>query len=181
MPRARDELTAGEWAALALLDEQPAHGFALARAMAPTGDVGRVWAMRRPLVYRALSTLERLGLVRPVAKLPSDAGPQRTIFEPTQPGRDALASWLGQPVAHVRDTRSLLMLKLLFLSRRRADPAPLLRAQRERFAAQADRLAAAAEAVDGFDRSLLLWRIHNTTAAISFSDAMLDEPHTSGG
>jgi len=61
-----------------------------------------------------------------------------------------------------------------------ADPGPLLRAQRERFSAQADRLAVAAEAVDGFDRSLLLWRMHNTTAAISFSDAMLDEPHTSG-
>jgi hypothetical protein len=73
------------------------------------------------------------------------------------------------------------MLTLLFLSRRRADPAPLLRAQRERFAAQADRLAAAAEEVDGFDRSLLLWRMHNTTAAISFSDAMLDELPTSGG
>lgn len=181
MPRARDELTAGEWAVLALLDEQAAHGFALARAMAPTGDVGRVWAMRRPLVYRALETLQRLGLVRPVAKLPSDAGPQRTIFEPTPSGRDGLAAWLAQPVAHVRDTRSLLMLKLLFLSRRQADPAPLLRAQRERFAAQADRLAADADAVVGFDRSLLLWRMHNTTAAISFSDAMLDEPLASGG
>jgi DNA-binding PadR family transcriptional regulator len=176
MPRARDELTAGEWAVLALLDEAPAHGFALARAMAPTGEVGRVWAVRRPLVYRALDTLQRLGLVRPVAKLPSDAGPQRTILQPSTSGRDALAAWLEQPVAHVRDTRSLLMLKLLFLSRRGADLAPLLRAQRERFAVQADRLAAAADAVEGFDRSLLLWRLHSTTAAISFSDAMLDEP-----
>jgi DNA-binding PadR family transcriptional regulator len=181
MPRARKELTAGEWAVLALLDEQPVHGFAVARAMAPTGQVGNVWAMRRPLVYRALDTLERLGLVRPVAKLPSDAGPRRTIFEPTLSGRDALAAWLAQPVAHVRDTRSLLMLKLLFLSRRQADLAPLLRAQRERFAAQADRLAAAADAVEGFDRSLLLWRMHSATAAISFSDAMLDEPLASGG
>jgi len=41
MPRARDELTVGEWAVLALLGEQPAHGFALARAMAPDGEVGR--------------------------------------------------------------------------------------------------------------------------------------------
>jgi DNA-binding PadR family transcriptional regulator len=179
MPRARDQLTAGEWALLALLDEQPVHGFALARAMAPTGEVGRVWAMRRPLVYRALDTLGRLGLVRPVAKLPSDAGPQRTILEPTAPGRRALTAWLAQPIEHVRDTRSLLMLKLLFLSRRRADPAPLLRAQRERFAIQADRLAAAADAVEGFDRSLLLWRMHSTTAAIRFSDAMLNEPITS--
>jgi DNA-binding PadR family transcriptional regulator len=181
VPRARDELTAGEWAVLALLDEAPTHGFALARAMAPTGEVGRVWAVRRPLVYRALDTLQRLELVRPLATLPSDAGPQRTILKPTTSGHDALAAWLEQPVAHVRDTRSLLMLKLLFLSRRRADLAPLLRAQRERFAVQADRLAAAADAVDGFDRSLLLWRMHSTTAAIRFSDTMLDEPMASGG
>ena len=66
--------------------------------MAPDGDVGQVWAMRRPLVYRALETLERLGLVRPVATLPSDAGPQRTILEPTPAGRAALSVWLGQPV-----------------------------------------------------------------------------------
>lgn len=173
MTRSRDELTAGEWALLALLDERPAHGFALARAMALTGEVGRVWAVRRPLVYRAIETLQRLGLVRPVATLPSEAGPQRTILETTPPGREALAAWLGQPVSHVRDTRSLLMLKLLFLSRRQADLAPLLRAQRERFAVQAVRLAAAADAVEGFDRSLLLWRMHTTTAAIRFSDELL--------
>ena len=48
MPRPRNQLTAGEWAILALLDEEPAHGFALARAMATGGEVGRVWDMRRP-------------------------------------------------------------------------------------------------------------------------------------
>ena len=57
MPRGRDELTAGEWAALALLTEEATHGFALARTMAPDGEVGRVWSLRRPLVYRALETL----------------------------------------------------------------------------------------------------------------------------
>jgi hypothetical protein len=41
MARGREELTAGEWAVLALVNEQPTHGFALARAMAPDGDVGR--------------------------------------------------------------------------------------------------------------------------------------------
>ena len=128
----------------------------------------------------ALDALGRLGLVRPAATLPSDAGPHRTILQPTASGHAALAAWLTQPVEHVRDTRSLLMLKLLFLSRRRADPAPLLRAQRERFAIQADRLAAAADVVEGFDRTLLLWRMHTTTAAVRFTDAMLNEPVASG-
>jgi len=176
MPRPRNQLTAGEWAILALLDEKRAHGFALARAMATSGEVGRVWDMRRPLVYRALDTLQRLALIRPVATLPSESGPQRTILEPTPAGRRLLAEWLHHPVEHVRDARSLLMLKLLFLSRRHADPAPLLRAQRELFAAMAQRLSTAADAAEGFERGLLLWRLHSTTAAVQFTEAMLSEP-----
>jgi DNA-binding PadR family transcriptional regulator len=175
MPRVRDELTAGEWGVLALLGEQPAHGFALARAMAPDGEVGQVWALRRPLVYRALETLERMQLIRPVGTRPSQTGPQRTILEVTPAGRRALTSWLQQPVSHVRDARSLLMLKLLFLTRGQADLHPLLAAQREQFALRAESLAAAAERADGFDHALLLWRLETTTAAIRFTEVMLQE------
>jgi PadR family transcriptional regulator AphA len=180
MPRPRNQLTAGEWAILALLDEEPAHGFALARALATGGEVGRVWEMHRPLVYRALETLQRLELIRPVATMRSDSGPQRTIFEPTPEGRRRLTEWLGQPVEHVRDARSLLMLKLLFLSRRDADSGPLLHAQRQQFAALAERLTVAADAAEGFERGLLLWRLHSTTAAVQFTVAMLSEPKPMG-
>jgi DNA-binding PadR family transcriptional regulator len=175
MPRARDELSAGEWAVLALLTEQPAHGFALARAMAPDGEVGQVWAMRRPLVYRALETLEQRELIRPAGTVPSRSGPQRTIREVTPSGALAVSEWLNQPVSHVRDARSLLMLKLLFIARREQDAAMLLRAQREQFSAQADRLAAAVDESEGFDRTLLLWRFHSTTAAIQFTETMLGD------
>jgi DNA-binding PadR family transcriptional regulator len=180
MPRARDELTPGEWAVLALACEQPTHGFAIARAMAPDGEVGQVWAMRRPLVYRALETLEHMGLVAPVGTLPSRSGPQRTVLEATAVGKRALTQWLRQPVNNVRDGRSLLMLKLLFLTRRKADLGPLLAAQRERFAARAESLSAAAEGAEGFDRALLLWRLQSTTAAISFTETLLAERTRSG-
>jgi DNA-binding PadR family transcriptional regulator len=175
MPRARDELTAGEWAVLALLREHSAHGFALARAMAPEGEVGRVWALRRPLVYRALVMLERMGLVRPVGILPSPSGPQRTLVEATPAGERELTRWLGEPVSHVRDARSLLMLKLLFIDRRKADPERLLVAQRIRFLMLAENLSMAADAARGFDRALLLWRLESTTAAVRFTEAMLAE------
>ena len=149
MPRARDELSAGEWAVLALLSERPAHGFALARAMAPGGEVGQVWSMRRPLVYRALETLEQREMIRPAGTVPSQTGPQRTILEVTPEGALAVAEWLSQPVSHVRDARSLLMLKLLFLSRREADLAPLLTAQRAQFASHAESLTGGAGADGG--------------------------------
>ena len=173
MPRPRDELTAAEWALLALLSERPAHGFALARDTSPEGQVGRVWALRRPLVYRALETLERMQLIRAAGTVPSHSGPQRTILEPTPAGERAVLTWLSEPVEHVRDARSMLMLKLLFLSRRNADPEPLLSAQREHFLTHTDSLASAAAHADGFDRALLLWRLESTTAVIRFTEAML--------
>lgn len=179
MPRARDELSAGEWAVLALLSEDPAHGFALARAMAPGSAVGQVWSMRRPLVYRALETLEQRELIRPAGTVPSQSGPQRTILEVTRAGARAVSDWLSQPVSHVREARSLLMLKLLFLSRRDADLAPLLTAQRAQFSSHADSLTAALEQTQGFDRTLLLWRLHSTTAALRFTETLLAEHDSS--
>jgi DNA-binding PadR family transcriptional regulator len=174
MPRARDELTAGEWAVLALLAEGPTHGFAIARAMEPEGEVGRIWSVRRPLVYRAVDTLTAQELARPAGTVASRSGPARTILEATPNGKRALTRWLRQPVEHVRDARSLLMLKLLFLNRRGADPEPLLIAQRERFAKVAEGLGTAVDEAEGFDRALLLWRLESTTAAVRFVERMLD-------
>ncbi len=176
MPRPRDELTAREWAVLAVLAEEPTHGFAVGRAMEPDGEVGKIWSVRRPLVYRAVETLTAMELVRPAATVRSRSGPQRTVLQVTPNGKRALTRWLRQPVEHVRDARSLLMLKLLFLTRRDADLEPLLSAQRERFAKLAEGLSGAADAAEGFDRALLLWRLESTTAAVRFVEAMLAEP-----
>jgi len=176
MPRSRSDLTAGEWAVLALLAEAPSHGFAIARVMAPDGEVGRVWAVRRPLVYRAAETLTRMDLVRPTGTEASRTGPQRTVLAATPAGKRAVTRWLKTPVEHVRDGRSLLMLKLLFLSRRDADATPLLTAQRDVFAVHAARLARAADAAEGFERALALWRLETTTAASRFVETMLARP-----
>ena len=176
MPRSRNELTAGEWAVLALLAEAPSHGFAVARVMAPDGEVGRVWSVRRPLVYRAAETLTRMDLVRPAGTEPSRTGPQRTVLTATPAGKRAVTRWLKTPVEHVRDGRSLLMLKLVFLARRGADATPLLTAQRDVFAVRAARLARAADAAEGFERALALWRLETTTAAARFVETMLAQP-----
>jgi DNA-binding PadR family transcriptional regulator len=176
MPRSADDFGAGEWAVLALLCEQPTHGFAVARAMAPDGEIGKIWSVRRPLVYRAIDILFEVGFARPTGTVPSPSGPRRTVVEATPAGRDALESWLALPVGHVRDARSLLMLKLLFLSRRDQALAPLLSAQREAFQSQAQRLTVTALAADGFDRVLVRWRLEATTAAIRFIETMLEGP-----
>ena len=173
MRRRSEQLATGEWAVLALLAESPTHGFAIARALAPGGDVGRVWAMRRPLVYRTIDVLGERELVREAGTEPSESGPPRTLLEATQAGRDRVETWLLAPVEHMRDARSELMLKLLFLDRAGRDLGALLAAQRERFDGLASELAEAVEGAEGFARTLALWRLENTRAAQRFVEQML--------
>src|SRR5690242_13912291 len=125
------ELAPGEWSVLALLAEEPGHGWALARQMAREGEIGKVWALGRPLVYRALELLDERKLIEPAGSERGLRGPNRTVFRATPAGREALARWLEEPVDHVRDIRSLLLLKLVLIDRAGADRKPLLHAQRE--------------------------------------------------
>ena len=169
MPRAAETpLSPAEWASLALLAEQPTHGFAVARALAPEGEVGRVWSCSRPLVYRAIERLDELNLVEERGSEPSKTGPRRTVLGTTRSGRRELERWLLEPVPHVRDFRSFLMLKLLFLSRRGNDPAELLARQEEVLGSLVEGLTEAADGAEGFDRLLYLWRLESARAALRF-------------
>jgi DNA-binding PadR family transcriptional regulator len=174
VPRAAEiDLSPAEWASLAVLAEQPAHGFAVARALAPEGEVGRVWSCSRPLVYRALERLGDLSLVEERGSEPSDAGPRRTVLGATRAGRRELERWLAEPAAHVRELRSSLMLKLLFLSRRSADASALLERQRSVLVDLVAGLEEAAGGAEGFDRVLYLWRLESARAALRFVDDLL--------
>src|SRR5690349_15813936 len=114
-------LSLAEHAILAMLSERPAHGFAIARLTAPGGELGQIWHIPRPVVYRSLGRLLEAGLITPAA-VESGRGPQRTVYTVTAPGRQAAARWLDTPVEHVRDVRTQLLLKLALLDRAGRDP-----------------------------------------------------------
>ena len=109
--------------------EQPTHGFAIAALLGTGGDLGRIWRVPKPVIYRAIARLEKLGLIRTAGEQHSAQGPVRSLLKPTPYGRRAAAQWLGTPVEHARDVRSELMIKLALLDRAGADPQPLLLAQ----------------------------------------------------
>ena len=54
-------LSLAEFVVLAVLDEAPRHGFAVASPTATQAELGRVWLIPRPVVYRSLARLEAEG------------------------------------------------------------------------------------------------------------------------
>jgi DNA-binding PadR family transcriptional regulator len=161
-------MSPGEWAVLGLIAEQPRHGFAVRKALRPDGEVGRVWSLPGPLVYRALTTLQTKGLAEVVGAERSDVGPRRTLVTATPAGRDALLAWLWEPVEHLRDFRSLFMLKLALLDRAGEAPGALLAAQHDRVEPIVAALEEQARSSAGFDRTLATWRLESARAAVRF-------------
>jgi len=71
---------------LALIVQQPRHGWALHEELAPTGEIGRAWTLSRQLVYRTIDILEADGLVK--RALPKDGGgADKVIISPTAKGK----------------------------------------------------------------------------------------------
>src|SRR5262249_53413185 len=87
-----------EWAALGLLCERRQHGWAIARELAPSGEIGRVYSCTRPLVYRALGQLREAGLVEEKGTTASEEGPARTTLAATRRGRTAFRKWRDSSV-----------------------------------------------------------------------------------
>ena len=161
-----------EWVVLGVISERPAHGFAVSVLTSDGGDLGRVWHIPRPAIYRALGRVEAAGLVAAEAVEPG-RGPQRTIYAITPQGRDALDSWLRTPVRHVRDVRSHLLMKLALLDRAGSDPADLLVRQRAVLEPIVAAIGAERSPGGGFDAVLLAWRRATASAALSFLDDIM--------
>jgi PadR family transcriptional regulator AphA len=173
--RADQHLLLGEWACLGAVYPAPTHGFAVAARLKPAGDIGRVWSMSRALTYRSLDQLTGRGYVEAVGEEPGIAGGNRTILAATRIGRAQLRHWVATPVAHLRDLRSELLVKLVVADLCSIDVRPMLVQQREQVAelgcAIDDTLAGddGATAVD----PVLLWRSEASNAALRFLDRLL--------
>jgi DNA-binding PadR family transcriptional regulator len=166
-------LSLNEWAVLGLVAEGETHGFAVSREFAVDGSIGRVWTIPRPLVYRAIAMLVDRGLVNETGTAPGAGAPTRRLVSITAAGRGAVGDWLQKPVAHVRDARSELLLKLLLLDRAGIDAEHLLRTQAAMVAPMLANLRGQLERNDGFESTIARWRIYSTEALAKFLDDLL--------
>ncbi len=166
------QLLIGEWACLGIMYPEPTHGFAIAARLKPDGDIGRVWSLSRALTYRSLDQLQRRDLVRAVGVEPGQGGPDRTIITPTRTGRARFRRWLGEPVEHLRDLRSELLLKLVLAEQCGIDVGDTIAAQRRRIeqlaAGRAMRQQSGDDAIE--HDVVAMWRDEATNAALRFLD-----------
>ncbi|MGI5244968.1 PadR family transcriptional regulator [Dactylosporangium sp. CA-139066] len=165
-------LSLPEWIVLTLVDEAPAHGFAVAALTAEDGDVGRVWHVPRPIVYRAVDRLTAAGLLVVAGTQAGRRGPQRSILSATPEGAAAVAEWLARPVGHVRDLRSEFLVKLALLTRRGAPLDGLVAAQRTVIAPLEPALARRRAEATGFPAILAAWRHETARAALNFLNGL---------
>jgi PadR family transcriptional regulator AphA len=167
------ELGPGGWAIVALLAEQPIHGWALIQKLKPTGEIGAVWSLPRPAVYRALEDLQHRGLIEQGGLERGDRGPHRVIFKTTAKGRRELKAWLAKPVEHVRDVRWLFLLKLVLAARAGIDRDAMIRAQRAvlvpSLAALEEKLGQGSEA----EQITIRFRLDATRSVVHFLDELL--------
>ena len=167
VPKSLPVLSLSDWVVLGIVAEEPTHGWPVVRELAPDGALGRVWTVSRPLVYRSIATLLAAGFVEEVGEAVGARGPQRTIVRATRSGRTALRRWLDEPVEHVREVRSELLVKLALLDRAGVASKPLVERQVERlepvFAAVTRKPLG-----NGFDSVLASWRREQALAVQRF-------------
>jgi PadR family transcriptional regulator AphA len=159
-----------EYVVLSLVAEGPTYGFAVARLLEPTASIGRVFHVPRPVVYRSIDRLIEAGMVVPGRVEAGNRGPQRTLISATASGRKTSQRWLTLPVAHVRDIRTELLVKLALLGLTRRSSTALIEAQRRLLEPIVAALGDQREKAEGFDRTLASWRYETAQAALRFLD-----------
>jgi PadR family transcriptional regulator AphA len=158
---------------LAIIGEAPIHGWAIVKLLAPDGPLGRIWSLSRPLTYRSIDRLVDAGFVER-----TDAG-RRAILRATTAGRRRRRRWLDRPVDHLRELRTVFLLKLALRDRAGLPRGPLVATQRSRLADAIDALTATPPAseppatVDPVE----LWRRESALAADRFLRGLVGDRH----
>lgn len=160
------DLSLGERVCLALVAEEPRHGWAVVKELEPGAELGAVWTLNRALTYRALDGLVTKGLVVRGAPEPG-ARPHRIPLSATDRGRALAAEWLAAPVSRVRALRTEFLLKATMVHRAGGDLGPLIDRQ---VAVIAPIVAERADWAATTPR--VLWRQESAVSALAFLERL---------
>ncbi len=164
------ELPLSEWLCLALIDEGVNHGWAIGTELGADAELGRVWSLSRPLTYRAVEQLAAKHLIHREGHQRGQ-GRERMILTCTLEGKRAVGEWLGRPVAHLREVRTELLVKLVLRRRRGLDVESLLEEQQRSFSEHVEILTVAGPGAEVVD----LWRRESARAVRRFLETALSQ------
>ncbi|NCY15713.1 MAG: PadR family transcriptional regulator [Actinobacteria bacterium] len=164
---ARSETSLAGSVCLALVVSGVDYGGAVAELLAPGGELGRIWTLSKPLTYRAIDALVSDGMITRSGTAPG-RGRERTLLQPTRAGRSATRRWLAEPVDHLRDVRTGLLLKFWILEQMERPLLPLAIAQRERFAPIVASIIGATTT-----DVVSIWRREHAEAVMQFLDRVI--------
>lgn len=103
-------LTNTSYALLGMLATREMSGYDI-KAFADE-TVRHFWAISYGQIYPELRQLEQLGLVE--SQEAAVGGRRRTVYRPTERGREELEAWLGEPVEATMEIRDELLLRFFF-------------------------------------------------------------------
>lgn len=140
---------------LALLTEAPMHPYRMQQMIRERGQDQLVNVAQRNSVYQALDRLVRDGLARPGGTARDAGRPERTVYEITESGSEAMHRWLREMLPTPAREFPEFPAALAFLAV--LHPAEVRDMLTERIAAQQDRLTAlTAAAPPGLPRLFLI-------------------------
>jgi PadR family transcriptional regulator AphA len=170
-------LSPNDWAVLGIVAEKPTHGYPVALLLGEGGPVGQVWTLQRSEVYASIRKLIGSELISEGPPERVRPSPARRSLTVTPAGKRLVRRWLSEPVDHIRDVRSLLLLKLVLLDRSHRDSSALIEAQKAKLTPVVDGLEASVDGESGFDRVVAVWRVTSCRATMNFLARLQSEAH----
>lgn len=155
-----------EGACLTLILHGTSHGYQLAKQFEANTMLGEVLTLSRPVVYRAIKSLEKHRLIRSVEST-GLRGQLKWKLKCTPDGERSAKQWLAEPVSHLRDLRSEFLVKILLTQITKVSTARLIKTQRQTLEAVTEVLLA-----DSAPTAVAIWRREQARASLRFLDEL---------
>jgi PadR family transcriptional regulator AphA len=155
-----------EGACLVLISNGISHGYQLAKQFESGAALGEVLTLTRPVIYRAIKSLETQKLIRSADSLGS-RGQLKFKLKCTSDGEKLAKQWLSEPVSHIRDLRDEFLIKILLLQTFNLNTKRLIHTQRQTLKNITKTLLA-----DLASNPVAIWRREQARTAMRFLDEL---------
>lgn len=160
-----------EASCLVLVSHGVSHGYELAKQFEPNSLIGEVLTLSRPVVYRAVKSLEAKQLLRSVEST-GIRGQLKWKLKCTPSGERVIKQWLSEPVTHIRDMRNEFLIKILLMQILKQNTKQLIQKQRASLKTVTETLLA-----NSSPTPVSIWRREQARAALRFIDELEGATH----